>query len=418
MRLDNGMTRFIGRTCLWLMVAWAAAVYVNQVVHGLTVTNLSRPVYWGLYITNFVFCVGLSAGGIVVSAIVHLLDRVEMRPLAIMAEIMATLFLALAVAFVVVDMGRPTALFEIVLHPQVRSPLLWDVTVISVYGLLCVGLLYFSTREQILRRGTGVLPGWLITALTLGRRSQAPASLARDHRILKVLALASLPLAVALHSVTAWILGLQISQPGWTPPILAPVFIASAIASGVAAVTLAAIAARKVFSMPVSDDALRTLGSLLAVSIPLLSYLLLSEFLTVGLSGSPRETGILQDLLWGRFAPIFWFDAVVGLFLPLLVLALPGRWTVQRIGAASTMVLIGVLAERAYLVLPSLLRVTGFAPTGRYHPTYVEWSLMAGAYAAGTLLFLAAMDVVFGARRTPVTEVVGLVFPVQAAART
>jgi len=389
------------------IVGWAVYMYHVQFTEGLGVTGLNKPVFWGVYIANFIFWVGLSAGGIAVSALVHLMDKKEMKPVAIMAEIMAGGFLIVAAMFIIMDLGRPTNMYQLFLHPNVTSPLLWDVTVVSCYLLLCLALLYFSAREHIVGR-LGQRAGWrpIVFVFSLGRTSLSPASLERDHRCLWVLAVISIPAAVALHSVTAWILGLVKGQPGWNTPILAPLFIASALVSGFAAVTLAVILARRLFAFQVSEQVIQTFGRYLVVAILILMYLFFSEFLTVGYSGSLSHIEVFDEILFGRFSGIFWFDAIIGILIPLLLLTLPWNKSMFTVGVASALVVIGVFAERTYLLLPSLMRpnsLTGSASS--YTPTLLEWSLMAGAYAFGCLLFLGGMGLIFGRPPRPAREV-------------
>jgi len=400
-------------------------MYSRQFVEGLGVTGLNRPVFWGLYIANFIFCVGLSAGGIAVSALVHLLDKKEMKPVAIMSEILAASFLVLAACFIIMDLGRPLYMFNLFLHPNIESPLLWDVSVISCYLILCLALLYFSARAQLVQRlkdHPSLRP--LVELATLGHTSLSPRSIEWDHRCLSVLAIISVPAAVALHSVTAWILGLVKGQPGWNTSILAPLFIASALVSGFALVTLALIVARRLFRFPVAEDVVRMLARYLIVAILVLMYLIFSEFLTVGYSGTGPHLAVFDELLFGRFSRVFWFDAIVGLLIPLLLLGLPkSKRATATIGVASLLVVVGVFAERTYLLLPSLMRPNAF--TGKfpsYTPTTLEWSLMAGVYSLGCLLFLAGMGLVFGIppRKTQVEqaqELAGLQFAGAAAAQ-
>ena len=104
------------------LVCWGIHMYSRQFAQGLGVTGLNRPVFWGLYIANFIFCVGLSAGGIAVSALVHLLDKKEMKPIAIMSEILAASLLVLAASFIIMDLGRPLHMYNLFLHPHVESP--------------------------------------------------------------------------------------------------------------------------------------------------------------------------------------------------------------------------------------------------------------------------------------------------------
>ncbi|MBI4409293.1 MAG: polysulfide reductase NrfD [Gemmatimonadetes bacterium] len=381
-----------------IVLAWALYMYRAQFVSGLGVTGLNKPVFWGVYIANFIFCVGLSAGGIAVSALVHLLDKTEMKPVAIMAEVMATSFLVLAALFILMDLGQPTRALYVLLNANFSSPLLWDVTVISSYLVLCVALLYFSARgELIRRRGADANWRWLVRILTLGHMSLSPAAVKWDRRLLRTLAIISIPGAVALHSVTAWILGLVKGQPGWNTPILAPLFISSALVSGLAGVILAVIVGRQLFRLEVAEEVIQSLGRYLLFLIPVLMYLLFSEFLTVGYSGTPVDLEVFGDILGGRFSRIFWFDVIVGAVLPLVLLGLPWTRNLTGIALASLAVVVGVFAERTYLLLPSLMRPAPFMPGGVYYtPSLVEWSLMAGAYSFGILLFLALMGLIFG----------------------
>ena len=383
---------------LGALVFWALYMYSTQFVDGLGVTGLNRPVFWGLYIANFIFCVGLSAGGIGVSALVHLLERTDMKPVAILAEVLATSFLFLAASFIIMDLGQPTRFFFVFLSPNFSSPLLWDVTAITSYMFLCVALLYFSARgELVRRRGQG---RWrpLVQLFTLGHTSLSERALRWDHRFLRTLAIISIPGAVALHSVTAWILGLVKGQPGWNTPILAPLFIASALVSGLAGVILAVLVSRRFFKLEVADDVVQSLAGYLLALIPVLLYLLFSEFLTVGYSGTPAHLQVFHEILFGRFARIFWFDIVVGVLIPLALLALPWTRTPRGIALACLLVIVGVFAERTYVLLPSLMRQALIPGLVAYHPTAVEWSLMAGAYAAGLLVFLGLMAFLFGLR--------------------
>jgi molybdopterin-containing oxidoreductase family membrane subunit len=383
---------------LGALVFWALYMYSTQFVNGLGVTGLNRPVFWGLYIANFIFCVGLSAGGIGVSALVHLLERTDMKPVAILAEVLATSFLFLAASFIIMDLGQPTRFFFVFLSPNFSSPLLWDVTAITSYMFLCVALLYFSARgELVRRRGQGRwLP--LVRLFTLGHTSLSERALRWDHRFLRTLAVISIPGAVALHSVTAWILGLVKGQPGWNTPILAPLFIASALVSGLAGVILAVLVSRRLFKLEVADDVVQSLAGYLLALIPVLLYLLFSEFLTVGYSGTPAHLQVFHEILFGRFARIFWFDIVVGVLIPLALLALPWTRSPRGIALACLLVIVGVFAERTYVLLPSLMRPGLIPGLVAYHPTAVEWSLMAGAYALGLLVFLGLMAFLFGLR--------------------
>jgi len=383
-------------TGLILLIGWGLYTYSLQFMKGLGVTGLNKPVFWGLYIANFIFSVGLSAGGIAVSALVHILNKEEMKPVAIIAEMLSISFLILSGLFIVLDLGQPTRLLYVIRNANFSSPLLWDVTVINSYLALCLALLFFSARGQMVKAALGH-PRRLavVRLLTLGYTDVSERSLKRDRRILKALAIVSIPGAVALHSVTAWILGLVKGQPGWNTPILAPLFIASALASGLAGVIVAVWAGRRLFHVPIPGRTITQLGTYLFLSIPVLAYLLFTEFLTVGYSGSPTHLAVLEEILWGRFSKIFWFDTIVGIFIPFVLLGLPWTRTPSWTVVASFLVIVGVFAERTYVLLPSLMRGGPLDMASTYSPSSIEWILMAAAYSLGLLLFLLAGRLIF-----------------------
>lgn len=174
------------------------------------------------------------------------------------------------------------------------------------------------------------------------------------------------------------------------------------------------IIGRKLFRFPVSEEVVHMLGRYEVVAILILLYLFFSEFLTIGYSGTLSHLEVFDEILWGRFSGIFWFDAIIGLLIPLLLLTLPWKQSVFTVGVASLLVVVGVFAERTYLLLPSLMRpntLTGAVSS--YSPTFLEWSLMAGAWSLGSLLFLSGMGLIFGrppraARELYVEKPIGL----------
>ena len=109
-----------GAIVLGMVVLIAVFVYVTeQFTHGLGVTGLNRPAYWGLYIINFIFFIGLSAGGIIIASLVHAFGIKEFRSVARIAELMAISCLLLAVCFILLDLGRPDRLLYIMMYsPQ------------------------------------------------------------------------------------------------------------------------------------------------------------------------------------------------------------------------------------------------------------------------------------------------------------
>lgn len=125
---------------LLILIGGASYALIEQLTSGLGITGMNSPAYWGLYIVNFVFFVGLSAGGIIIASLVHALGLHQFRPVARIAELMAISCIILAALFILLDMGRPDRLGNLFLYGQLQSPLVWDVIVVNVY--LLVSLAY------------------------------------------------------------------------------------------------------------------------------------------------------------------------------------------------------------------------------------------------------------------------------------
>jgi len=377
-------TGVLGAVVLWGFYAWA----LNQLRLGLGVTGMNTPVYWGAYIVNFVLFIGLSAGGIIVAAVAYAAGVERFRPVARIAEIVAISCLIMAMLAILFDLGRPDRMWHLLRYARSMSPLIWDFGIVTLYLGLAMAMGYLGTRKDLIlclkhlpeRQG-------LYKLLTLGYTDDSPKALERDHKVLKVLAIISIPGAVLLHSITAWLLGLLKGVPGWHTSIIAPLFIGSALVSGLALVIVATILARRFLRLAIQESVVQDLGRLLFFLIPLLGYFMFSEFLTVVYAGEVSPLVYFKNLMFGVYAPLFWFDLFAGLIIPWLILW-RFRRSVPAIGTAAVLVLVGVLAERANIVIPPLLnRALLPYPQGFYMPTWVEFSIVFGLYALGALIF-------------------------------
>lgn len=381
---------------LGAVVAAALWAYTGQVATGLGVTGLNTPAYWGLYVVNFVFFIGLSAGGVIVASLVHAFGLHHFRSVARIAELMAIACLVLAMSFILLDLGRPDRMLFLLRHGRPQSPLIWDVAVVNAYLVLSLTYGYFGTRADLVR-AAHAYPGRrrLYETLALGYLDLSPRALARDERILRALAVVGLVGAIALHTVTAWILGLVKARPGWYGAIMAPLFIVSATVSGLALLLASVVFCRRAVGLPIGLPVVRRLAQLLTLALPVLGYFLFAELLTVVYAREPAALRVFEEMMFGRYALVFWGNLVLGLCLPIALLAwallpLPprGRTGELRIGVAAVLVVLGVLAERWNIVIPPLV---GFAhlpyPRGAYVPTGTEVMLVLGVYAIGGLLF-------------------------------
>jgi len=385
---------------LLVVIAIGLAAWVYQFANGLVVTGLTNVVMWGQYILFFMFFVGLSAGGLIVASAGRLFGATIFKPIVRVAVLEATVAIVLAATFILPDLGRPDRILNILLHANPTSPMIWDIAIVLVYMAMSLGYVWLYTRADLARSGS---------RLALGT-SASDASAARDQRLLGRLAWLALPAAILLHSITAWIFGLQISRGFWYSAIMAPMFISSALVSGLGLVILLSLICRRVGVVRFGNDLVAFLGGLLGVFIVVEAFFVFAEMLTAAYPGAPEEADAIHRLLTGPYAPIFWFEALVGLAVPFGILVVrrlraDPRW----VAAAAGIAILGIWVHRLNLLLNGLSYLpvgmapgvsigdaagstTSFAVSYWYAPTLVEWLIVAGILAGGALLFtLAAM---------------------------
>jgi dimethyl sulfoxide reductase membrane subunit len=205
---------------------------------------------------------------------------------------------------------------------------------------------------------------------------------------------------VLLHSITAWIFGLQISRPWWNTALLAPLFVTSAILSGTALVAIVALAAHRFDRLHVPDETWRAVCGLMAVAIAVDLFLVGSDYVTLLWGNVPRERAALDLVLpGGSWQTLFWLEWIVGGLVPFVLLVVPRfRARLSLVAAASVLVLVGVYAFRIELVVGGMVKPllhlppgiavgtykvtqSSFQFTGMYHPTWVEYSIVAGLMA-------------------------------------
>jgi Ni/Fe-hydrogenase subunit HybB-like protein/cytochrome c2 len=372
------------------VVAWAGFAWVWQLVHGLGATHLGRPIYWGLYITNFVFFIGVSHAGTLISAILRIVHAEWRRPITRMAEVITVLVLFFGVGNVLLDLGRPDRALNVILHPHFRSPLLWDVSSISVYLTCSTLYLYLPLIPDIalLRDRTA---GWrraFYQKLAIGWTG-TDRQWRRLERAISIMAILVIPVAISVHTVVSWVFAMTI-QPMWHSSIFGPYFVVGAIFSGIAAIITAMVIVRKVYGLEeyLQPVHFKNLGLLLLVMACLWLYFTFAEHLTTWYAQEPNELNVFNAKVLGRFAPLFWAMLVFCFVIPFAILANPRTQTIKGTLIASISVNIGMWLERFTIVVPSLSNPRAPVHTFVYTPSWVEWSLMAGCFAAFAMLYM------------------------------
>ncbi|HTX16516.1 MAG TPA: NrfD/PsrC family molybdoenzyme membrane anchor subunit [Candidatus Baltobacteraceae bacterium] len=368
-----------------------------QVNHGIGVSGLRRPVFWGFYITNFVFWIGLSHAGTLISAILRLANATWRRPVTRCAEVITVFALSIGAMFPIVHLGRPWIFFWLVpypsergIWPNIRSPLLWDFFAISTY-LLGSGtflLLPILPDLALVRdRSTG-LRKKIYTVLAIGWRG-TPRQWHRLEKAMQIMAIAVIPVAVSVHSIVSWDFAMA-PVPMWHSTIFAPYFVAGAIFSGIAALIIAMALLRKFLHL--EDYLLRmhfeNLGKLLLVMSLLWVYFVFSERLTNWYGNEPSEMAVFWLTQTGRYSPLFWTMVVCNFIIPFPLLAIKKFRTITGCVIASIGVVIGMWLERFLIIVPSLSHKYLPYSWGTYRPTWVEITITAATFAAMAMLYM------------------------------
>ena len=406
-KLLRSMDMSSGRFRAWVallgaVILWGAFAYLRQFRHGLVETGMRDQISWGLYISNFVFFIGISHAGTLISAILRVTDADWRRPITRMAEGITVVALCIGGSMVLIDLGRPDRALNLFRYGRIQSPIVWDVLSVSTYLTGCIIYFYLPLMPDlaIVAETPGISPfrRSLYRVLSLGWTG-SPAEWHLLEKAISTMAVMIIPLAISVHTVVSWIFAMTL-RPGWDSSIFGPYFVVGAIYSGAAAVVLAMCLLRGILHL---EDYLepvhyRNLGLLLLSFSLLYLYFNVNGYLTVGYKFQGGEKLLLERLFFGDYAGFFWAVQVVGVLLPmLLMIAVLGpqryrQFTVPGLGLASFLAIVGAWAKRYLIVVPTLsspfLPIQGVPQQwGHYSPTWVEWSITAAAFAAFLLLY-------------------------------
>jgi len=385
----SGRGFYIATLALLIVMSWAFFAWFTQFMNGLGETGLNRPVYWGIYITNFVFFVGISHAGTLISAILRVTGAEWRRPITRAAEAITVFALMVGPINVFFDLGSPHRVLNIVFHGQLNSPLIWDVICISIYLMSSLLYLYLPLIPDIAElRNAGVKPLWFYRLLAIGWQETE-----KQKRLLKkmigFMAIAIIPVAVSVHTVVSWVFAMTI-QPMWHSTIFGPYFVVGAIFSGIAAIIIAMAILRKVYKLDryLKPLHFKNLGILLMVMACLWLYFTFAEYLTTFYGGEPSHMAVFYAKIAGEFAPMFWAMVAFCFIIPFPILAIPKFRTITGTVIASISVNIGMWLERYTIVVPSLSNPRLPISEINYTPSWVEWSITAGCFAGLTLFYV------------------------------
>jgi Ni/Fe-hydrogenase subunit HybB-like protein len=371
------------------IVALGAAAYVWQLVNGLGVTGLNRPVFWGFYIINCIYFIAISYGGTLTAAILRLVNARWRLPITRAAEVVTVCALGVGAFNIVLDMGRPDRVLNMILHGRLQSPILWDFYSISLYLVCSFIYLYLPLipdiailRDRFPRRKR------FYRFLALGYTG-TEAQKHRLERAIDVMAVLMIPIAVSVHTVLAWLFSMT-TQPMWHSTLMGPYFVMGAIFSGIGALIIALAILRKVFHLEdyFQHKQFNNLGLLLLTMTLAWLYFTLAEYVTTLYGNEPSHMAVFEAKFSGEFAPYFWAQAIFCFVVPFVILAFRRTRTIAGTVIAGISVNIGMWLERLMIIVPTLTRPRMPIGVGHYAPTWVEWAIMAASATGIILLYV------------------------------
>jgi len=363
-------------TALLVLVGIGFGVYLHQLGFGLGITGMSRDVSWGFYIAQFTFLVGVAAGGVMVVLPYYLHNYKAFAKVTILGEFLAIAAITMCLLFILVDLGQPMRMFNVILYPTPNSVLFWDMIVLNGYLFLNI-VIGWNVLEA--ERNNVHYPMWL-----------------------KPLIYISIPWAVGIHTVTAF---LYCGLPGrgfWLTAILAPRFLSSAFAAGPALLILLCMIIRKVTNFDPGKEQIQSLAKIVAYAICLNVFFLLCEVFVVFYSQIPEHMDHLKYLFFGlqgksSLVPWMWTSMALMVFSIILLVNPATRKNEGVLTVACLMVFAGTWIDKGLGMISG-----GFVPSPLHHvteyaPTFPEILITLGVYGAGflvlTLLYKMAIGV-------------------------
>jgi len=362
---------------LLAIIGVGVLTYAYQLKVGLGVTGMSRDVSWGFYIAQLTFLVGVAASAVMLVIPYYLHNYKEFGKIAILGEFIAIAAVTMCLLFVLADLGQPQRMFNLILHPTPNSVLFWDMIVLN--GYLFLNLVIGWTTLGADRRGTPP-PGWV-----------------------KPLIYLSIPWAVSIHTVTAFLYSGLPGRGFWLTAVMAPRFLTSAFAAGPALLILLALVLRKYTKFDPGTKAIQALAKIVTYAIISFVFLFLCELFTVFYSQIPEHMDHFKYLYMGydghgAYVPFMWTSLILSL-VAILMLVNPGtRKNERTLVVACVMVFIATWIDKGMGMISG-----GFVPSPlhevhEYIPTMPELAITVGIYAIGGLILTVLYKVAVSVR--------------------
>jgi Ni/Fe-hydrogenase subunit HybB-like protein len=351
--------------CLFGVIGLGFLSYLRQLNTGLGITGLSRDVTWGLYIAQFTFMVGVAASAVMVVLPYYLHDYKVFGKITILGEFLAISAVTMCMLFIFVDMGQPTRVLNILRYPTPHSMMFWDMISLSGYLLLNAVIAFITLSAE---RKSVAPPGWI-----------------------KPVILLSIPWAVSIHTVTAFLYNGLPGRSFWLTAILAPRFLASAFAAGPALLILLCMVIRRLTKFDPGKEPIQKLALIVTYAMIINVFFVLMELFTVFYSRIPEHMEHFEYLfvgLEGQSSLVPWMWASVTLAAVSLVLLIVPRFRKDEKVLA---VACGVVFLSLWIDKGIGLIVGGFVPSPlgavtKYVPTPTEIAITLAVWAVGFLM--------------------------------
>jgi len=388
----------------WIALAVSALCFVGglglwlyQMIAGMGVAGIRHPVGWGVYITDFVFWVGIAHSGTLISAVLFLFRARFRSSFNRSAEAMTVIAVMTAGLFPLIHLGRSWIFYWLFPYPNqrmlwvnFRSPLLWDVFAVSTYFTISAIFFYVGLVPDFatLRRRASGLRSWFYRLLSLGWSGTAAEWNHYNQLYLFMAALAT-PLVISVHSVVSWDFAMSI-VPGWHTTIFAPYFVAGAIFSGTAMVLTLSIPMRRVMGLEryITVDHIESIAKIMLFTSLIVTYAYVVELALAAYSGHLFEIAHFDYRLWGDYRGLFYLMILCNSLLPLTLFVRPLRRNLGYLMALSILVNVGMYLERFVIIVTALAKEFDPYSWGTYAPSLVEVGITIGSFGMFFTLFL------------------------------
>jgi Ni/Fe-hydrogenase subunit HybB-like protein len=373
----TGSNRYWGWIAVLLAFMAAGALsYVQQYNYGLGLTGMSRDVSWGVYIAQFTFLVGVAASGVMVVLPYYLHNYKTFGKITILGEFLAVSAVSMCLLFILADLGQPLRALNVLLHPTPNSILFWDMIVLNVYLFL------------------NIFVGWVV--LTAEKKEVAPP------KWIKPFIYVSIPWAVSIHTVTAFLYAGLPGRHFWLTAILAPRFLASAFAGGPALLILLCLIIKRVTKFDAGQEAIQKLVTIVAYAALINVFFVLLEFFTAYYSNIPGHMHTLDYLFFGlhgqgQLVPWMRVSTIFGIISIIMLLVPATRKREDTLAIACILLFISLWIDKGIGLV-----IGGFVPNPleeitAYHPSFQEIMITLGVWATGffilTVLYKIALSV-------------------------